>query len=147
MPRLNITIPDELYAALEPWRGRLNISKICQEALAREVAKLNELPRQAAELAALIERLQQEKAHAEKFAYAQGVTDGVAWARDASYAELRRWGECSAGPHAPRGGDGERALHAALQPYQADPAFDELAYREGWRMGIEEVWQRVRDQV
>ena len=58
MARLNITIPDELYAALEPWRDHINISRVCQEALAREVAKLNDLPRQAAELADLVERMQ-----------------------------------------------------------------------------------------
>ena len=146
MARLNITIPDELYAALEPWRDRLNVSKVCQEALAREVAKLNDLPRQAAELAALVERLRQEKAHAEKFAFAQGVTDGVAWARGASYGELRRWGEVG-GAAGPSAGDDERALQAALGRYRDDSAFDERTYREGWRAGIEEVWQRVRDKV
>jgi len=146
MPRLNITIPDELYAALEPWRDRINISKICQEALTQEIAKLNDLPRQAAELAALVERLQREKAHAEKFAFAQGVTDGVAWARGASYAELRRWGELGETAAGSAGG-ADGALQAALRRYRDDPAFDERTYRQGWTMGIEEVWQRVRDKV
>lgn len=144
MPRLNITIPDELYIALEPWRDRINISKVCQDALAREVAKLNDLPRQAAELAALVERLQQEKAHAEKFAFAQGLTDSVTWARGASYAELRRWGEL--GETAASGG-GDGPLQAALRRHRDDPAFEERPYRQGWVMGIEEVWQRVRDKV
>lgn len=146
MPRLNITISDDLYAALQPWRDRLNVSRICQEALTREVAKLNDLPRQAAELAELVERLQKEKAFAEKFAYAQGVSDGVAWSRGASYGELRRWGKCGEA-EVRRTGDGELALQAALHRYQDDPAFDEQTYREGWCAGIQEVWQRVRDNV
>ena len=146
MPRLNITIPDELYAALEPWRHRLNVSKICQEALTREIAKLNDLPRQAEELADLVERLQQEKALADRFAFAQGVSDGVTWSRGASYGELRRWGECGEAA-APGTGDGEQALQTALQRYRDDPAFDERTYREGWCAGIQEVWQRVRDNV
>ncbi len=145
MARLNITIPDELYTALEPWRDHINISKVCQEALTREVAKLNDLPRQAAELAALVERLQQEKAHAEKFAFGQGLTDSVAWARGASYAELRRWGELGKTGAARASDNG--ALEAALRRHRDDPGFDERAYREGWMMGIKEVWQRVRDKV
>jgi post-segregation antitoxin (ccd killing protein) len=145
MARLNITIPDELYAALEPWRDHINISRVCQDALAREVAKLNDLPRQAAELAALVERMQREKASAEKFAFGQGLTDSVAWARGASYAELRRWGELD-GSSAPRAG-ANGALEAALQRHSHDPTFDESAYREGWLMGAGEVWQRVRDKV
>lgn len=145
MARLNITIPDDLYAALEPWRDQINISKVCQDALAREVAKLNDLPRQAAELTALVERMQQEKASAEKFAFAQGLTDSVAWARGASYTELKRWGELDAADH-PRAGD-NGALETDLQRHRNDPAFDEQAYRQGWVMGAREVWQRVRDKV
>lgn len=145
MARLNITIPDDLYAALEPWRDQINISKVCQDALAREIAKLNDLPRQAAELTALVERMQQEKASAEKFAFAQGLTDSVAWARGASYTELKRWGELDATDH-PRAGD-NGALETDLQRHRNDPAFDEQAYRQGWVMGAREVWQRVRDKV
>ena len=145
MARLNITIPDDLYAALEPWRDQINISKVCQDALAREIAKLNDLPRQAAELTALVERMQQEKASAEKFAFAQGLTDSVAWARGASYTELKRWGEHDATDH-PRAGD-NGALETDLQRHRNDPAFDEQAYRQGWVMGAREVWQRVRDKV
>lgn len=145
MARLNITIPDELYAALAPWRDHINISKVCQEALAREVAKLNDLPRQAAELAALVERMQQEKANAEKFAFGQGLTDSIAWARGASYAELRRWGEFGENGAAPAGGTG--VLEASMERHRNEPSFDERAYREGWVMGVKEVWQRVRDKV
>lgn len=142
MPRLNISISDELHTALEPWRDRLNISQICAEALTREVAKLNDLPRQAVELTELVERLQREKAHAQKYAYGQGVTDGIAWARGAAYSELHRWGE---GTLSSQAGDG--ALCDALERHRNDPEFDEQAYREGWKMGIEEVWQRVQDKV
>jgi post-segregation antitoxin (ccd killing protein) len=145
MARLNITIPDELYASLAPWRDHINISKVCQEALTRELAKLNDLPRQAAELSDLIDRLHLEKANAEKFAFAQGLTDSVTWTRGASYAELRRWGEL--GEAGAARADDNAAFEAALQRHRDEPAFDERAYREGWMMGIKEVWQRVRDKV
>ncbi len=93
MAQLNITIPDELYAALQTWRGRINISKIFQKAIAREIAKLEDLPRQAAELEVIVDRLREEKARSEKAYFAQGVSDGITWARGAPYQELRLWRE------------------------------------------------------
>lgn len=146
MARLNITIADELYDALEKWRDRLNISRVCQEAIAREVAKLEELPRAAAELEALVERLHQEKAVTERFWFAQGVTDGIAWTRGAPYAELRRWGELGAVDQAGDDG-GSRALETARRRYAKQADFDDKALMEGWLAGVREVWQRVKDRV
>ena len=40
MARLNITVPDELYERIEKWRERLNLSRICQDAIGREIDKL-----------------------------------------------------------------------------------------------------------
>jgi post-segregation antitoxin (ccd killing protein) len=48
MPRLNITVPQDLYDRLEKWRDRLNLSRICQDALARELARLEEIPDEVA---------------------------------------------------------------------------------------------------
>ena len=145
MARLNITIPDDLYAALERWRDRLNISKICQDAIAKEVAKLEDLPRQAAELEALVERLREEKDRAERRYFAQGMTDGIAQARGMSYRELRRWAVPDSGGGAAGGDSG--VLLTALRRYGDEPTFDEHAYIEGWKVGVGEVWQRVKDKV
>ena len=41
--RLNVYIPDDLHRALQAHRERLNVSRICQEALAREVAAVESL--------------------------------------------------------------------------------------------------------
>jgi hypothetical protein len=123
MARLNITISDELYKALEQRRDHLNLSKICQEAIVREVTKLKELPRAATELEALVVRLQQEKDHTETSWFAQGVTEDVAWARGAPYSELRFWGERKALEPLSRE-DGARALQTASRQYRNDLTFD-----------------------
>ena len=146
MARLNITIPDELYAALELWRGRINISKVCQEAIAKELAKLQDLPRQAVELETLVERLRDEKTRADKAFFAQGVSDAIAWTRGAPYQELRLCGEYGE----PAGRAPDRwpgALQRALRRHASDATFDEAAYAEGWLAGVAEVWQRVKDKV
>lgn len=146
MARLNITIPDELYAALEMWRGRINISRVCQEAIAKELAKLQDLPRQAAELETLVDRLREEKATADRAFFAQGVSDGIAWARGASYQELRLRGERDQ-PDWRVQDSWPDALRRSARRYASDPVFDEETYAKGWLAGVAEVWQRVKDKV
>jgi hypothetical protein len=44
--KLTISIPDELARQLEPWRGRMNLSRISAEAIAEELAMLKGLPQE-----------------------------------------------------------------------------------------------------
>ena len=41
--KLTITIPDELSERLELWRDRMNISKVCAEAIAEEIGRLESM--------------------------------------------------------------------------------------------------------
>ncbi len=77
MARLNITVPDPLYARLERLRDRINISKVCANALEKEIAMLEGRrtitdPR----IAQLLQRLQSthERWHQ------RGHEDGMQWA-------------------------------------------------------------------
>ncbi len=40
MANLTITISDELYTRMEQWRDRINISQVCEKALAKETHRL-----------------------------------------------------------------------------------------------------------
>src|SRR5260370_4666576 len=44
MARLNITLPDVLYARLEQLRDRINLSKVCATALEKAVTRLEGQP-------------------------------------------------------------------------------------------------------
>jgi hypothetical protein len=41
--KLTITIPDELGERLEQWRDRMNISRVCAEAIAEEIDRLESI--------------------------------------------------------------------------------------------------------
>jgi hypothetical protein len=43
--KLTISIPEELARRLEPWRERMNISRVCSEAIAQEIDALEGLSR------------------------------------------------------------------------------------------------------
>ena len=77
MARLNITIPDLLYERLEQIRDRLNISKICANALEKELTMLEgRRPITDPRIAHLLQRLQGTR---ERW-YQRGYEDGTQWA-------------------------------------------------------------------
>src|SRR5690349_16319221 len=77
MARLNITIPDALYERLEELRDRINLSKVCANALEKEVAMLERQPNITdPRIAQLLKRLQGTK---ERW-YQRGREDGIQWA-------------------------------------------------------------------
>jgi hypothetical protein len=141
--RLTISVPDDLRRSLDRFRDRLNVSKICQDALMKEIAKLEELPRGALELEEMVERLRSEKASADRRWFAQGVTDGISWTRGAPYPELL----AAADPAQPLGDEGSAAVRASVERHRGSPGFDEDNYVAGWRMAAAEVWARVKETV
>jgi hypothetical protein len=79
MARLNITIPDALYARLEQLRDRINLSKTCATALEKEVTMLEgQPPITDPRIARLLQRLQGTR---ERW-YQRGYEDGIQWAVD-----------------------------------------------------------------
>jgi hypothetical protein len=143
MARLTISVPDELHRSLERFRDRLNISKICQDALAKEIAKLEQLPRGAFELEEMVERLRDEKSAADRQWFAQGVTDGITWTRGAPYPEML----AAADAAQPLGKEGKAAVGASIQRHRGTAGFDEDSYVAGWRTAAAEVWARVKESV
>jgi hypothetical protein len=77
MARLNITLPDMLYARLEQLRDRINLSKVCALALEKEVMMLEGQPNITdPRIARLLQRLQSTR---ERW-HQRGSEDGLQWA-------------------------------------------------------------------
>lgn len=146
MARLNITVPSELYNRIEKWRDRLNLSRICQEAIAREIAKLEDIPGEVRELQEVLARLEREKAAMERRWFRQGVQDGLNWGKGADYAALKRWGTAPISPETIREAVAGVAKDSAGK-YTEDPSWDAIPYGEGWLTGVAQLWARVKDRL
>ncbi|HLV81368.1 MAG TPA: hypothetical protein VKT32_13870 [Chthonomonadaceae bacterium] len=74
MARLNLTIPDSLYERLERLRDRVNVSKVCAVALAKELEMLEGTTTAAgdAKVSRMVQRLGRW--------YPRGRQDGEEWA-------------------------------------------------------------------
>jgi len=146
LARLNITVPDELYQRIERWRDRLNLSRLCQDAISREIDKLELVPEDVRQMQEALTRLGQEKANVERSCFRKGVYDGLEWARQAEYAALKRWGEQDASggvlDEALRGpAAGSAVAHSRNVDWHPQP------YAEGWIAGVRQFWDRAKNRL
>jgi hypothetical protein len=132
MARLTVSIPQDLHDRLDRWRDNINISRICQEALERELRRLEELPEDAVALGDMVRRW-----------FSQGVADGMTWARSAGYVDLRATAEGS--PTATTAA--KTALQQGAAAHRSDPGFGTDAYESGWRFAAAEIWRRVEPKI
>src|SRR5258708_27786228 len=78
MARLNITLPDVLYARLEQLRDRINLSKVCAMALEKEVTMLEGQPNITdPRIAQLLQRLQSTRERWHQRGYEDGIGGAV----------------------------------------------------------------------
>lgn len=147
--RVTISISDELAERLEPWRSRINVSRVCAEALAKQVAVLEDLPKEVLELQEVISRLRQEKPESQGTDKRIGFEDGLAFARDCSYRELKRNVQAvdelrgtPFGFELPE--DSKADLTERIQDgevIEAEP------YVDGWVRGLMQFWGIVKGKI
>ena len=61
MPTMTISISDDLKEKLEKFKDRMNISKVCQEALERKISYFSSIPVDKKEFEELIIKLREDK--------------------------------------------------------------------------------------
>ena len=88
MAKLNISISDDLAKRLEPYRDRLNLSRIASDCIEREVAALEAVPDMTRNLEALIAKLRQQKREVGAKSRQMGVEDGMEYAATADYEQF-----------------------------------------------------------
>ena len=91
MARLNLTVPDDLFERLEKHRDRLNMSRVCANALEKKVVEiekeselLGSLRQDVDQMNAMITRLKDEKVERMRCCFEQGVDSAQAWAQGAA---------------------------------------------------------------
>jgi hypothetical protein len=143
MARLTVSVPQDLHDRLDRWRDNINISRICQEALERELRRLEELPQDAIVLGDMVKRLSAEKADGDQHWFSQGVADGMTWARGAAYVDLKEAAMSSldASPGA------KAAVRKGATAHRSQPGFETDAYESGWRFAAAEIWRRVEAKL
>ena len=89
--RISISVSDELYGRLQNFKADINVSKLCQEAIKKEIKKKEDFQIRITakpELNEIIKRLRREKMESDIKISELGRIDGIEWAKIAHYEDL-----------------------------------------------------------
>jgi hypothetical protein len=163
--RINLTIPDSLYERLELVRDRVNVSKVCATALAKELDMLDTTTSAPEDqrVQRLVQRVLRQRENRDRW-YLRGKQDGADWAADrASVDELgmmdEQWSdesiaECSELDEIDE--DEYPTLNAQelLDKWIATDRKDSIhvrdadvdwhAYLQGWFHGARDLWRNAK---
>ena len=155
--KVTISIPDMLHEQLEKWRESFNLSKMFQDVIAEAIHKKEEFQKRIREdldLTQVIERLRREKLESDGNCFDTGRGDGIRWAKTAHYNDLQyalHWtvtedkapADQILGDYFSEIKFGNRLFDSAT-PYGAEYF---LSYLRGWKSGVEQFWEEVRDKI
>jgi len=154
--KVTVSIPDMLYEKMERWRRSFNLSKMFQEAVAEAIQKKEDFQKRIQEdldLSEVIERLRQEKAQSEGDFQESGKHDGVLWAKSAGYDDIMyalAWDDVDgATTDAVVGHYFREKIDKSKLMKEEDGTINEYAriYINGWKKGLEEFWDAVKDKL
>lgn len=154
--KVTVSIPDMLYEKMERWRRSFNLSKMFQDAVAEAIQKKEDFQKRLQEdldLGDVIERLRSEKAQSEGNFFDTGKQDGVLWAKSASYDDIMYALNWTAVDNAPN----DKILGAYFcEKIETNKMMAILQegineytriYLQGWKKGLTEFWQEIKDKL
>jgi hypothetical protein len=154
--RVTVSIPDMLYEKLEKWRESFNLSKMFQDAVMEAIQRKEDFQKRIREdldLHAIVERLRQEKARSEGNFFESGRRDGLLWARSAHYDELMyavAWTDLdnAARDRILGGFFQERVENNTLLEAGVEGNGESFRiYVKGWKNGVEQFWNEIREKL
>ena len=149
MPRLSISLPDELMARLEPVKKDINVSQVCREALERRIAIFEQACSEGGtdlDIENLVARLQEERTLIEGTVEKLARRNAADWLATVSYLELKNVVEQSGADivryRLPRAAFrvSRQQMRKAAGGFEGAPA---IAYKTAWLAYVKAVWAPV----
>ena len=162
--KITISVPDELHEKMNEWRSSFNFSQVFQEAISKKISNKEKFLSEREvikDMDAIIERLREEKLEAEGDWFEVGKEDGFDWAAFADYKEIQSALNMEIGED---GFPDDSELAEYFQNYfdmdgmaeatewndkyrRTEPNEQGQKFIEGWKIGVEEFWDRVKDKI
>ncbi|KQC08949.1 MAG: hypothetical protein APR62_03705 [Smithella sp. SDB] len=159
--KITISVPDDLYERMTPWKSSLNFSKVFQNAISGMIQKKEALTskiRKDVDLASVVDRLKKEKIDYELNVTEWGKKDGLEWCKTAHYRELQyalAWAPYKNPDQDEELGDyfshmfekyKKRIMATGKKAQHRLSDFSEK-YLKGWKEGVELFWNEVKDKL
>ena len=158
--KITVSVPDDLHLKMTEWRESFNFSKIFQKAVSTMIQRKEEFQkrlRSNIDMAAIAERLRQEKLASQTESSELGKKEGVKWARSAHYKELQyalKWqpeenpqrNEVIGGYFIDLFADNPELQRNASEGSLESSEFI-LSFLSGWKEGVEAFWNEIKDKL
>ncbi len=154
MPRMSISLPEQLMTRLEPLKDRVNISQVCREALESRIVTFEQASGKngdSLDIENLVARLREERTMAEGKWEDLGAHNAALWLNTVSYLELKNVVEHDGSSNTdeyrlPRGAfrvmkQDMKGANGGLEGQAA------AAYKTAWLDNVKNVWAQIQDQV
>jgi Arc/MetJ-type ribon-helix-helix transcriptional regulator len=154
--KVTVSMPDMLYQKMERWRRSFNLSQMLQEAVAEAIQKKEDFQKRVQEdldITEVVERLRREKAQSEGNFFDTGRRDGVAWAKSAGYDDIMyalSWDNIDKAPSDKILGSYflEKIESSKLMQLDGETINEYTRiYLQGWKKGLSEFWEVIRDKI
>jgi hypothetical protein len=149
--RTTIYLPDEVLAALEPVKERINVSAVCAVAIQHEVKRMQLMDAGATDREALLARLRLEKRASHAADEQAGRVDAARVVSRLDYDEFVAISHFSLDASYAKPGVYFRAMPEwAQEDIEQDPdfrPFDAEAWAYGWLAYVQDFWKSVKDDL
>ena len=149
MPRISVSLPEELVARLAPVKARINVSQVCREALEHRLDSFERAAAQGADLdlEVLVDRLRSERELIEGKFEDLARRNGATWLSTASYLELKDVAETQSTTRMDRYRLPRAAFRVMRQDMEESKQGIEgpqaVVYKTAWLDYVRSVWSDV----
>jgi hypothetical protein len=154
--KVTVSIPDLLHEKMEKWRRSFNLSRMLQDAIMEAIQRKEDFQKRIQEdldLFEIIDRLKREKERSEGNYFDTGRHDGMAWAKTAHYDDIQyalSWEDLDGAARDKVLGEyfAERINMIKRMDIRLE-GIDEYVslYLKGWKKGLDEFWEEVKQKL
>jgi len=149
MAKISIHIPDDVLAKVRKHKDRLNISRVCSNALLKEVEIVSNIPPMVDETKALIERLRQGMQAQQLTSFNLGVKLAQSYMSKVSYDRLRASGTFVPSNNKPivLPNEVEEYLERFSLEKKSKHPLHRQSFLRGWHVVMKRTWETVKDKI
>ena len=149
MAKISIHIPDDVLEKVRQHKDKLNISRVCSNALLKEVEVVSNVPPMVDETKKVIDRLRGELHKQQVESFNMGVSMAQKFVSNVSYEQLRYWGSLvfSERKRLVLPEDIENLLEKYSLEKKFKTPFHRNSFVKGWLTVMRRTWETVRDKI
>jgi len=149
MAKISIHIQDQVLEKIKPYKERMNISKVCSQALLKEIEVFSLVPSEVANMQSLILRLRKDINNKKKESFNLGMAMARLYSSNITYEELTEWGKKNYSKNEeyyfPE--EIEDKIERYLLEGGSKYPFDRKAFSQGWMTILRKTYETIKNKV